>query len=110
LFCLIGALPDARWIPQIHTDHAGFISTDAQIDDGDLTPHWKALHRKPLPFETSIPGVFAVGDVRLGSMKRVAAAIGEGASAVASVHAYLNSPSPATAPDNRSTTTGHTTR
>jgi thioredoxin reductase (NADPH) len=42
--------------------------------------------RKPLPFETNVPGVFAVGDVRSGSMKRVAAATGEGASAIASVH------------------------
>ena len=45
--------------------------------------------RDPLPFETSQPGVFAVGDVRSGSMKRVAAAVGEGSSAVRSVHEYL---------------------
>ena len=45
--------------------------------------------RAPLPFETSLPGVFAVGDVRQGSLKRVAAAVGEGSSAVRSVHEYL---------------------
>jgi thioredoxin reductase (NADPH) len=45
--------------------------------------------REPLPFETSIPGVFAVGDVRSGSLKRVAAAVGEGSSAVRQVHEYL---------------------
>ena len=53
--------------------------------------------RDPLPFETSVPGVFAVGDVRNGSMKRVAAAVGEGSSAVRSVHDYL-----ATLADNSS--------
>ena len=52
----------------------------------DLGPAWATLGRRPLPFETSIPGVFAVGDVHSGSMKRVAAATGEGASAIASVH------------------------
>jgi thioredoxin reductase (NADPH) len=88
LFCFIGALPDTRWLPNIATDKAGFIRTDTQLDY-DLGPSWDTLRRRPLPFETSIPGVFAAGDVRLGSMKRVAAAIGEGATAVASVHAKL---------------------
>jgi thioredoxin reductase (NADPH) len=90
LFCFIGALPDTSWLPQIHTDEHGFICTVTQIDDDDLGPQCKS--RRPLPFETSIPGVFAVGDARKGSMKRVAAAIGEGASAVASVHTVLNLP------------------
>jgi thioredoxin reductase (NADPH) len=92
LFCLIGALPDTSWIQRVSADDAGFISTDTQIDDDDLGPEWKALRRRPLPFETSIPGVFAIGDVRNGSMKRVAAGIGEGASAVASVRSFLSSP------------------
>ena len=90
LFCFIGARPDTNWLPQVSTDEDGFILTDTQIDDGDLGRQWHVLSRRPLPFETSIPGVFAVGDVRKGSMKRVAAAIGEGASAVASVHTVLN--------------------
>ncbi|HUB55243.1 MAG TPA: FAD-dependent oxidoreductase [Mycobacterium sp.] len=89
LFCFIGALPDTSWLPQISTDEDGFIHTDTQIAN-DLGPQWGSLARRPLPFETSIPRVFAVGDVRQGSMKRVAAAIGEGASAVASVHTVLN--------------------
>jgi thioredoxin reductase (NADPH) len=89
LFCFIGALPDTSWLPHISTDDDGFIHTDTRIRN-DLGPQWEALARQPLPFETSIPGVFAVGDVRNGSMKRVAAAIGEGASAVASVHTVLN--------------------
>ncbi len=57
-----------------------------QLTDNDLGPAWATPGRRPLPFETSIPGVFAVGDVHSGSMKRVAAATGEGASAIASVH------------------------
>jgi thioredoxin reductase (NADPH) len=88
LFCFIGAVPDTNWLPNVATDKAGFIRTDTQLDHG-LGPNWETLRRRPLPFETSIPGVFAVGDVRLGSMKRVAAAMGEGASAVASVHTKL---------------------
>jgi len=92
LFCFIGALPDTSWLPQVHTDEHGFVCTDTQIDDDDLGPQWKSALRRPLPFETSIPCVFAVGDARNGSMKRVAAAIGEGASAVASVHSVLNLP------------------
>ncbi|WP_431797180.1 hypothetical protein [Microbacterium kunmingense] len=50
---------------------------------------WQAMGREPLPFETSLPRIFAAGDVRRGSMKRVAAAVGEGSSAVASVHRAL---------------------
>jgi thioredoxin reductase (NADPH) len=91
LFCFIGALPDTTWLPDIATEKAGFIRTDTQLDH-DLGPRWDALRRRPLPFETSIPGVFAAGDVRLGSMKRVAAAMGEGAAAVASVHTKLALP------------------
>jgi thioredoxin reductase (NADPH) len=91
LFCFIGALPDTTWLPNIATDKAGFIRTDSQLDH-DLEAHWDRLGRRPLPLETSIPGVFAAGDVRLGSMKRVAAAMGEGATAVASVHARLALP------------------
>jgi thioredoxin reductase (NADPH) len=91
LFCFIGAQPDTSWLPHISSDEDGFIYTDTQIRS-DLGPQWESLARRPLPFETSIPRVFAVGDVRQGSMKRVAAAIGEGASAVASVHTVLNLP------------------
>jgi thioredoxin reductase (NADPH) len=91
LFCFIGAAPETNWLPNIATDKAGFVRTDTQLDHG-LGPNWETLRRRPLPFETSIPGVFAAGDVRLGSMKRVAAAMGEGASAVASVHTRLTLP------------------
>jgi thioredoxin reductase (NADPH) len=92
LFCFIGALPDTKWLPQVRTDEYGFICTGSDIDDDGLGPRWKSASRRPLPFETSIPAVFAVGDVRKGSMKRVAAAIGEGASAVACAHTVVNLP------------------
>jgi thioredoxin reductase (NADPH) len=86
LFCFIGAEPATSWLTGIATEDNGFIRTDVQLNDADLGPAWAGLGRTPLPFETNVPGVFAVGDVRSGAMKRVAAATGEGASAIASVH------------------------
>jgi thioredoxin reductase (NADPH) len=86
LFCFIGAYPATAWLTGIAVDDDGFIRTDVQLEQADLDGTWASLGRSPLPFETSIPAVFAAGDVRLGSMKRVAAAVGEGASAVRSVH------------------------
>jgi thioredoxin reductase (NADPH) len=90
LFCFIGAEPATSWLTGVATEDNGFIRTDAELNDDDLGPVWTDLGRKPLPFETSVPGVFAVGDVRSGSMKRVAAATGEGASAIASVHKAIS--------------------
>jgi thioredoxin reductase (NADPH) len=89
LFCFIGAQPATDWLSELALDENGFILTDAELDDGRLGDMWNVLGRRPLPFETSIPAVFAVGDVRQGSMKRVAAAVGEGASAIRSVHAAI---------------------
>ena len=86
LFCFIGAEPATGWLTRVAVDRNGFILTDVQLTEDDLDGAWAALGRSPLPFETSVPGVFAAGDVRHGSMKRVAAAVGEGASAVSSVH------------------------
>ena len=87
LFCFIGAEPATSWLTgQCALDEDGFIRTDVQLEERDLDGLWEALGRSPLPFETSAPAVFAAGDVRHGSMKRVAAAVGEGASAVRSVH------------------------
>jgi thioredoxin reductase (NADPH) len=86
LFCFVGAVPATAWLTDVALDKDGFVLTDRDLDDADLSPAWELLGRRPLPFETSVPGVFAVGDVRYGSMKRVAAAVGEGASAVRSVH------------------------
>jgi thioredoxin reductase (NADPH) len=87
LFCFIGASPATAWLTDsVLLDGDGFILTDRQLP-GPLT----AGASGALPFETSIPGVFAAGDVRYGSMKRVAAAVGEGSSAVRSVHERLAS-------------------
>jgi thioredoxin reductase (NADPH) len=90
LFCFIGAEPATSWLTGIATGDDGFIRTDVQLNGDDLGPAWAAPGRRPLPFETSVPGVFAVGDVHSGSMKRVAAATGEGASAIASVHKAIS--------------------
>jgi thioredoxin reductase (NADPH) len=70
-------------------DDRGFVLTDRSLGREHLNGRWDALGRSPLPFETSHPGLFAVGDVRSGSTKRVAAAVGEGSAAVRSVHDYL---------------------
>jgi thioredoxin reductase (NADPH) len=89
LFCFIGARPETDWLRNLALDRAGFIRTDAQLDPEELGATWTALGRPPLPFETSMPTVFAAGDVRVSSVKRVASAVGEGASAVRSIHAAL---------------------
>jgi thioredoxin reductase (NADPH) len=92
LFCFIGAEPTTSWLDGVALHEDGFIRTDVTLTAADLGAKWETLERQPLPFETSIPRVFAVGDVRYGSMKRIAAAVGEGASAVRSVHASLAPP------------------
>jgi thioredoxin reductase (NADPH) len=86
LFCFIGAKPATDWLHGVVLDENGFVLTDSELSDQDLSPAWAALGRRPLPFETSVPRLFAVGDVRRSSMKRVAAAVGEGSSAILSVH------------------------
>ncbi len=86
LFCFIGATPATRWLDGVELDNDGFVLTDTELDDRRLSPGYATLGRRPLPFETSVPRVFAVGDVRRASMKRVAAAVGEGSSAIPSVH------------------------
>lgn len=88
LFCFIGATPATSWLPTLDRDAEGFIRTGTDVGVQTLEL-WQGLGREPLPFETSAPRVFAAGDVRRGSMKRVAAAVGEGSSAVASVHRAL---------------------
>lgn len=85
VFVMIGAEPHTHWLSgQVTVNDRGFILTGRDL------PHdaWP-VHRPPLPFETSVPGVFAAGDVRFGSNKRVTGAAGEGSVAVGSVHRYL---------------------
>ncbi len=87
LFCFIGAVPATAWLSDcVALDRSGFVITDRSLPSDAATAFGG---RDPLPLETSTPGVFAVGDVRSGSLKRVAAAVGEGSTAVRSVHEYL---------------------
>jgi thioredoxin reductase (NADPH) len=85
LFLLIGAEPRTAWLPNgMERDARGFVRTGSEI----TAEGWR-FQRRPAALETSVPGVFAAGDVRSGSMKRVAAAAGEGAAAVPMIHSYL---------------------
>jgi thioredoxin reductase (NADPH) len=90
LFIFIGAIPHTRMMSNVvECNHAGFIKTGRNLfKDGKLIKKW---HEKRDPFllETSVPGIFAVGDVREGAVRRVASAVGEGAIAVSLVHQYL---------------------
>jgi thioredoxin reductase (NADPH) len=90
LFVLIGARPHTDWLGgTLQRDRKGFIVTDRELDRAGVS--W-SLERGPLPLETSMPGVFAVGDARQGSVKRVASAVGESASVVRYIHEYLGAP------------------
>jgi thioredoxin reductase (NADPH) len=89
VFSMIGARPCTDWLPpEIERDDKGFTKTGADIADA---PAWRANKRRPAPLETSLPGIFAAGDVRSGSVKRCAAAVGEGGMAVAGIHMSLAS-------------------
>ena len=90
LFVFIGTRPHGDWLPQeVLRNEKGFVVTgrDAAACDA-FARSWK-VDREPLPLETSVPGVFAAGDLRAGAMNRVASAVGEGAMAVRMVHEYL---------------------
>jgi thioredoxin reductase (NADPH) len=85
MFVLVGAEPRTAWLPDaMQRDGSGYVLTG-----NDVSPEPWPLGRSPMLLESSVPGVFAVGDVRHGSVKRVAAAAGEGSVAVGSVHQYL---------------------
>ena len=86
LFSFIGATPRTDWLPpEIEKDEKDFVRTGIALAD---SPHW-TLKRQPFLLETSRPGVFAAGDVRSGSVKRVASAVGEGSMSVQFVHEFL---------------------
>ncbi|HEY8559216.1 MAG TPA: FAD-dependent oxidoreductase [Pyrinomonadaceae bacterium] len=86
IFSFIGATPRTSWLPpEIEIDEQGFIKTGAGVS---TSPHW-TLQRTPFYLESSRPGIFAAGDVRSGSVKRVASAVGEGAMALQFVHEFL---------------------
>ena len=87
VFSMIGATPCTEWLPaEIVRDKKGFIKTGALVSDA---PMWAQAARSPVALETSLPGIFAVGDVRSGSVKRCAAAVGEGSMVISGVHEAL---------------------
>ena len=89
LFALIGGEPRTRWLPATVQHRKGYVLTGRDVDrDFDGRAHWRP-GRAPLPLETSLPGVFAVGDVRYRSIKRVASAVGDGATAIRMIHELL---------------------
>jgi len=89
LFIFIGASPRTDWLgPAVVRDDKGFVLTGPDIIGSGRGKYWQ-LSRAPFALETSVPGVFAAGDVRLDSMKRVASAVGEGAMSIYLVHRYL---------------------
>jgi thioredoxin reductase (NADPH) len=92
LFVLIGAEPHTAWLPEdIRRDRWGFVLTGADLTAAGHLPGGWSLQRPPLLLESSMPGVFAVGDVRSGSVKRVASAVGEGSVAIRLIQDYLPS-------------------
>jgi thioredoxin reductase (NADPH) len=91
VFSMIGAKPCTEWLPpEIERDDKGFIKTGTSVAGA---PAWQENKHQPGPLETSLPGIFAAGDVRSGSVKRCAAAVGEGGMAVAGVQIRLASSS-----------------
>ena len=87
VFSMTGALPCTEWLPaEVDRDEKGFIKTGAAVADA---PAWRASKHHPTPLETSLPKIFAAGDVRAGSVKRCAAAVGEGGMAVAGIQLRL---------------------
>ncbi|MDR2985422.1 MAG: FAD-dependent oxidoreductase [Nocardiopsaceae bacterium] len=90
VFVLIGAEPRTQWLPdEIQRDRWGFVVTGADVLTRGERPEGWPLQRQPMFLESSVPGVFAVGDVRRGSVKRVASAVGEGSIAIRMVYDYL---------------------
>ena len=91
LFFFIGADAETSWLPpEIARDDRGYVLTGAELREACA---WE-LERDPYLLETSVPGVFACGDVRRGPVKRVAAAVGEGSMAIAFIHQYLKESDP----------------
>ena len=91
VFLMMGALPCTEWLNScVALNEKGFVSTGSDLRAENMSASRWANGRSPQFFETSIPGIFAVGDVRCGSVKRVAAAVGEGSACIQQVHLTLN--------------------
>jgi thioredoxin reductase (NADPH) len=92
LFVTIGQRPRTDWLEDVvERDAAGFVLTGAALTANGKPPAGWGLDREPLLLESSVPGIFAAGDVRYRSIKRIASAVGEGAMAIALIHQYLAS-------------------
>jgi thioredoxin reductase (NADPH) len=90
VFTMLGAVPNTRWVAGcLALDADGFVKTGTELSRADLTGAGWPLTRAPHLLEAGLPGVFAVGDVRAGNIKRVASAVGEGSIAVSFVHQVL---------------------
>jgi thioredoxin reductase (NADPH) len=90
VFLMTGAEANTGWVnSRVTLDEKGFIKTGPDLKREDLAPARWPLERSPYLLETSLPGVFAVGDVRCGNIKRVASAVGEGSIAISFVHRVL---------------------
>ena len=91
LFVFIGAEANTGWLKRtVELDERGFVLTGRELDGSALDEDvWRERLREPFLLETSLPGVFAAGDVRSGSIKRCTSAVGEGSMAVKLVHQYL---------------------
>jgi thioredoxin reductase (NADPH) len=106
LMVFIGATPCTSWLAgAVERDSGGYLRTGSSVTEPSAD--YARLGRTPLPLETSIPGVFAAGDVRSGSAQRVAAAVGEGAMAVRLVHEHLGGIAPTLAAGQLAGAPGH---
>ena len=91
LFILIGSEPRTDWLAgTLDRDRAGFILTGRELGLSEAAGAGVPAERTPFPLESSVPGVFAVGDVRAGSVKHVASGVGEGSVAIRMIHQYLD--------------------
>ena len=91
LFLCLGGVPNTQWAAEVGIvrDEEGYLVTGPDLGRGGTLPENWTLNREPYYLETNMPGVFAAGDVRHSSIKRIASAVGEGAMVVAFVHRYL---------------------
>ena len=89
MFIAIGAQPQTEWLPpEVLRDQWGFVFTGSSEADDDAPDPWHA-REVPGALESSVPGIFAVGDTRRSSIKRVASAVGEGSVVISAVHQHL---------------------